>query len=108
MDFLEEILLKSRFLVGDQPTEADWRLFPTLYRFDHVYHGHFKCNRKRLVDYHNLWAYTRDLYQWPGIAETTNLDHARWHYHKSHETVNPHLILPVGPDIDFNEPHNRG
>ncbi|MEM7289628.1 MAG: glutathione S-transferase family protein [Pseudomonadota bacterium] len=108
MDYLESVLSKSRFLNGAEPSEADWRLFPTLFRFDGVYHGHFKCNRNRLVDYPNLWAYTRDLYQWPGIADTTNYDHAVLHYHKSHETVNPHRILPIGPVIDFNEPHGRG
>ena len=107
LDWLEDILSRQRFLTGDAPLEADWRLFPTLYRFDAVYHGHFKCNRRRLVDYPNLWAYTRDLYQWPGIAGTTHLGHARRHYHLSHETVNPHRILPIGADIDFDAPHGR-
>jgi putative glutathione S-transferase len=108
MDFLEHILKEKRFLTGDAPTEADWRLFPTLYRFDAVYHGHFKCNLKRLVDYPNLWAYTRDLYQWPGIRSTVNMDHARLHYHKSHDTINPHRILPIGAELDFDAPHGRG
>ena len=107
MDFLENRLAEHRFLVGDQPTEADWRLFPTLYRFDGVYHGHFKCNRKQLVDYPNLWAYTRDLYQWKGIRDTVNMDHVRKHYYCSHETINPHRILPIGAEIDFDEPSGR-
>ena len=107
LDWLEEKLASRRFLTGDAPLEADWRLFPTLYRFDPVYHGHFKCNRRRIVDYPNLSAYTRDLYQWPGIADTCHLDHARQHYHRSHESINPHRILPIGADIDLNAPHGR-
>ena len=107
MDRLEARLASSRYLVGGQVTEADWRLFTTLVRFDHVYHGHFKCNRRRLIDYPNLWAYTRELFQWPGVAETVHMDHIRVHYHASHESVNPHRIVPVGPDIDFMEPHDR-
>lgn len=107
LDWLEERLATRRFLVGDQPTEADWRLFPTLLRFDPVYVGHFKCSKKRIVDYPNLWAYTRDLYQWPGIADTINLDHVRKHYHISHDTINPHRILPVAPELDFTTPHGR-
>lgn len=108
MDFLDDLLANSRFLVGDQPTEADWRLLTTLLRFDPVYHGHFKCNLKRLVDYPYLWPYTRDLFQWPGVAETFNIEHVRRHYDQSHETINPHLILPIGSEIDFHEPHGRG
>jgi len=108
LDWLEEELRDSRFLCGDTPLEADWRLLPTLLRFDPVYHGHFKCNRRRLVDYPNLWGYTRDLYQWPGIADTCHFEHARRHYHQSHESINPHRILPIGADIDFNAPHQRG
>ncbi|MEM9668064.1 MAG: glutathione S-transferase family protein [Pseudomonadota bacterium] len=104
---LEDRLTSSRFLVGHEPTEADWRLFPTLYRFDPVYVGHFKCNMCRLADYPNLWAYTRDLYQWPGISETVNLQHAKNHYYQSHTSINPHRIVPVGPDIDFDAPHGR-
>lgn len=107
LDWLEDRLATGRFLMGDAPTEADWRLFPTLVRFDAVYHGHFKCNRARIVDYPNLWGYTRDLYQWPGIAATVNLDHARRHYHYSHETINPHRIVPVGPKLDFTAPPGR-
>ena len=107
LDWLEGILTNQRFLVGSDPTEADWRLLPTLLRFDLVYHGHFKCNLKRLQDYPNLWAYTRDLYQWPGIAQTCNFEHAKRHYLQSHESVNPHRIVPVGPMIDFDEAHGR-
>lgn len=107
LEFLEEQLSQSRFLAGDTPTEADWRLFPTLYRFDMVYVTHFKCNRKRIVDYENLWAYTRDLFQWPGIRETVNMPHVADHYYQSHETVNPHRIVPTGPVVDFNQPHER-
>jgi putative glutathione S-transferase len=108
LDWLEERLSKSRFLLGDQPTEADWRLFPTLYRFDSVYFSHFKCSIKRIVNYPNLWAYTRDLYQWPGIRETVNMEHARRHYYESHDTINPTRIVPVMTEINLDEPHNRG
>ena len=108
LDWLEERLSENRYLMGDRVTEADWRLFPTLVRFDKVYHLHFKCNRKRIIDYPNLWAYTRELYQWPGVAETVNFDHIVRHYHYSHETINPHRIIPINPDIDFEAPHGRG
>lgn len=108
LDWLEAHLSANRYLVGDRITEADWRLFPTLARFDAVYHGHFKCNRNRLVDYPNLWAYTRELYQWPGIAATVHPDHYIRHYHYSHDTINPHRIIPIGPQIDWNTPHGRG
>ena len=107
MDWLEERLSSRRYLMGDALTEADWRLFPTLVRFDPVYVGHFKCNIRRLIDYPNLWAYTRELFQMPGVAGTVNMDHIRYHYHASHETVNPHRIVPAGPVIDFMEPHGR-
>ncbi len=107
LDDLEERLSKQRYLVGDQITEADWRLFPTLVRFDPVYVGHFKTNRNRLVDFPNLWAYTRELYQVPGIAETVNMDHIKYHYYASHESINPTRIVPKGPEIDFEEPHGR-
>jgi len=107
MDFLEDRLSRQRFLTGDDPTEADWRLFPTLYRFDPVYFGHFKCNIRRLTDYPNLWDYTRDLYQWPGIAGTTNLEHAKRHYYESHDMVNPTGVVPVGPAMDYDAPHKR-
>ncbi|SHG87249.1 glutathione S-transferase family protein [Cognatishimia maritima] len=108
LDWLEDRLSKSRFLMGDTQTEADWRLFTTLVRFDSVYHLHFKCNKKRIVDYPNLWAYTRDLFQTPGVAETVNMPHIVRHYHYSHESINPHRILPINPDLDFWEPHGRG
>ena len=107
LDWLEHRLSQHRYLVGDRITEADWRLFTTLVRFDQVYHGHFKCNRKRIADFPNLWAYTRELYQWEGVAETVRFDHIRRHYHYSHETINPHRIIPIGPDLDFNAPHAR-
>ncbi|OIP83109.1 MAG: glutathione-dependent reductase [Rhodobacterales bacterium CG2_30_65_12] len=107
-DWLEDRLSHQRYLVGDRVTEADWRLLPTLLRFDPVYHGHFKCNRKRLVDYPNLWAYARELYQWPGVAETVHPAHFIRHYHYSHDTINPHRIVPIGPEIDWSAPHGRG
>ena len=93
--------------MGSEITEADWRLFPTLVRFDAVYHGHFKCNRRRLIDYPNLWAYTRDLYQQPLVAETVDMAHYTNHYYGSHKSVNPTLIVPIGPVLDFSEPHGR-
>ncbi|WP_299673798.1 glutathione S-transferase family protein [uncultured Roseobacter sp.] len=108
LDWLEARLSDRRYLMGDPLTEADWRLFTTLVRFDPVYHGHFKCNRKRVIDYPHLWAYTRDLYQTPGVAETVNFAHIIRHYHYSHETINPHRIIPIGPDLDFMAPHGRG
>lgn len=108
LDWLEDRLSTNRYLMGDRLTEADWRLFPTLVRFDSVYHLHFKCNRKRLIDYPNLWAYTRDLYQVPGVAGTVNLDHIVRHYHYSHDTINPNRIIPINPVLDFMEPHGRG
>jgi glutathionyl-hydroquinone reductase len=107
LDDLEARLDGQRYLCGDRLTEADWRLFTTLLRFDPVYYGHFKCNIRRLIDYPNLWNYTRELYLLPGVAETCNLDHIKRHYYKSHETVNPTRIVPKGPDIDFAAPHNR-
>lgn len=107
LDWLENILAGSRYLTGDKITEADWRLFTTLVRFDAVYHGHFKCNLKRLIDYPNLWAYTRDLFQQPGISETVNMYHIKHHYYGSHKTVNPTGIVPLGPELDFNQPHDR-
>jgi putative glutathione S-transferase len=102
LDELEVRLEHQRFLVGSLPTEADWRLFPTLVRFDAVYHGHFKCSLRRLMDYPNLWAYTRDLYAQPGVAQTINMDHVRQHYYGSHESINPTRVVPVYPPaIDF-------
>jgi putative glutathione S-transferase len=107
LDDLEQRLARQRYLLGDRLTEADWRLFTTLVRFDPVYYGHFKCNLRRLVDYSNLWNYARDLYQVPGVAETVNLHHIKHHYYGSHTTVNPSGIVPKGPAIDFAAPHDR-
>ncbi|MEP3844841.1 MAG: glutathione S-transferase family protein [Paracoccaceae bacterium] len=107
LDWLEDRLSSRRYLMGDQITEADWRLFPTLVRFDNVYHLHFKCNRRRIIDYPNLWAYTRELYQWPKVAKTVNMSHIIRHYHFSHESINPHRIIPINPHLDFLEPHYR-
>ena len=108
LDWLEQRLASGRYLMGDRLTEADWRLFTTLIRFDPVYHLHFKCNRRRIVDYPNLWAYTRELFQMPGIAETVKLDHIVRHYHYSHESINPNRILPINPVLDYDAPHGRG
>ncbi len=108
LEWIEEILSNDRYLIGDTMTEADWRLFTTLIRFDMVYHLHFKCNRKRIVDYPNLWAYTRELYQVPHVAETVHMDHIVRHYHYSHETINPNRIIPINPVLDFTAPHGRG
>jgi glutathionyl-hydroquinone reductase len=107
LDELESRLGKQRYLTGHSLTEADWRLFTTLVRFDSVYHGHFKCNLRRLVDYSNLWNYTRELYQVPGVSETVNLAQIKRHYYTSHPTINPTGIIPKGPAIDFTVPHNR-
>ncbi|MEL6551017.1 MAG: glutathione S-transferase family protein [Pseudomonadota bacterium] len=108
MDWLDERLTAHRYLMGDRITEADWRLFTTLVRFDAVYHLHFKCNKRRLIDYPALWAYARELYQWPGVAETVNMEHIVRHYHYSHETISPHRIIPINPEIDWWQPHGRG
>jgi putative glutathione S-transferase len=107
LDLWEEILGTRRYLCGERITEADWCLFPTLVRFDAVYHGHFKCNLRRIVDYPNLWGYLRDLYGQPGVAQTVDMDHIKKHYYRSHESVNPTRIVPKGPIIDFAEPHYR-
>lgn len=107
LDWLEMRLADRRWLLGDALTEADWRLFTTLVRFDSVYHLHFKCNRRRIVDYPNLWAYTRALYQTPGVADTVRMDHIVRHYHYSHETINPCRIIPINPVLDFMAPHGR-
>jgi len=104
LDWLEGRLAKSRYLVGDRLTEADWRLFTTLLRFDPVYHTHFKCNLRRLVDYPALWDYTRRLYQHPGIKPTVNFDHIKDHYFQSHRWINPTGIVPKGPIVDFDVP----
>lgn len=107
LDWLDARLSEQRYLAGDVLTEADWRLFPTLVRFDPVYVAHFKCNVKRLVDYPNLWGYTRELYQHPGIAETVDLCHIKQHYFTSHRSINPHGLVPAGPELDFGAPHGR-
>ncbi|MEM9975958.1 MAG: glutathione S-transferase family protein [Pseudomonadota bacterium] len=107
LEWLESRLSRQRYLVGGQVTEADWRLFTTLVRFDLVYHLHFKCNRKRLIDYPALWAYTRELYQMPGVAGTVNFDHIVRHYHYSHDSINPHRIIPINPVLDWAAPHGR-
>jgi putative glutathione S-transferase len=107
LDRLEERLSQQRYLVAGQMTEADWRLFTTLVRFDTVYYSHFKCNLRRIADYPNLWNYTRDLYQIPGIAETVSIDHIKRHYYGSQRQVNPTGIVPIGPSIDFSAPHDR-
>ena len=107
LDWLEERLSRQRYLVGDTITEADWRLFTTLVRFDSVYFGHFKTNKRRLVDYEHLWAYTRELYQVPGVAQTVDMHHIKHHYYASHTSINPSQIVPMGPLIDFDAPHGR-
>ena len=107
LDWLEARLADQRYLAGAKLTEADWRLFTTLVRFDSVYASHFKCGLRRIVDYPNLWAYTRDLYQVPGVAGTVNLDHIKRHYFGSHPTINPTGIVPVGPALDFDAPPGR-
>ena len=108
LEHWEQVLGTRRYLCGDRITEADWCLFTTLVRFDPVYHFHFKCNKKRLRDFPNLWNYTRELYQVPGVAETCDFDHIKRHYFQSHETLNPTRIVPMGPDgLDFAEPHDR-
>lgn len=107
LDKVEQRLSNNRYLVGNDLTEADWRLFTTLIRFDAVYHGHFKCNLKRMEDYPNLSEYTRELYQWPGVAETVNMQHIKDHYYRSHKTINPTGVVPAGPIINFERAHNR-
>ena len=107
LDWLEARLASRRYLMGGRLTEADWRLFTTLLRFDPVYHTHFKCNLRRLIDYPNLWNYTRDLYQVPGVARTVRMDHIKKHYWGSHRTINPSGLVPIGPAIDYSAPHDR-
>jgi glutathionyl-hydroquinone reductase len=107
LDALEAKLARQRYLLGGRLTEADWRLFTTLVRFDAVYYSHFKTNKKRLVDYPNLWAYTRDLYQVPGVAQTVYMDHIKYHYYGSHRSLNPSGIIPRGPELDFMQAHGR-
>ena len=107
LEVLEQRLAQRRYLTGERVTEADWRLFTTLLRFDAVYHGHFKCNLKRIVDFPNLWGFTRELYQWPGIAATVDMRHIKDHYYRSHDMINPTRIVPLGPRLDFGTPHGR-
>ena len=107
LDWLEDRLSRQRFLMGSRMTEADIRLFTTLVRFDTVYHGHFKCNRRKLMEYPNLWGFTRDLFQTPGVAGTVHLDHIAQHYYYSHDRINPTRIVPIGPHLDLMAPHGR-
>jgi putative glutathione S-transferase len=107
LDSLERRLVVRRYLTGASITEADWRFFTTLVRFDPVYYGHFKCNKRRIVDYPSLWGYVRDLYQQPGIDTTVDIEFIKRHYYGSHKTINPHLIVPIGPAIDYGAPHDR-
>lgn len=107
LDRVEERLSKQRYLVGSKITEADWRLFTTLIRFDAVYHGHFKCNKKQIADYPNIYGYMKELYQVPGVAETVNFDHIKRHYYYSHTMINPTQVIPVGPEQDLMSPHGR-
>lgn len=107
LDWLEDLLGRLRYLTGDRLTEADWRLFVTLVRFDSVYHLHFKCNRRRLIDYPNLWGYAREMFQYQGIADTVNMAHIVRHYHCSHSSINPHRIIPINPILDWQAPHGR-
>jgi putative glutathione S-transferase len=107
LDWLEQRLAQQRFLIGEQLTEADIRLFTTLVRFDAVYYGHFKCNLRRLVDFPNLWSYARDLYQRPGFGETVDFDHIKRHYYMTHDQINPTRIVPKGPLVDWAAPHDR-
>ncbi|PKF61196.1 glutathione-dependent reductase [Psychromonas sp. psych-6C06] len=107
LDWLELRLSQQRYLVGEQITEADWRLFTTLIRFDAVYHGHFKCNRQTLASFKHISGYLRELYQIEGVAETVNFEHIKTHYYYSHDMINPTRIIPAGPWVDFNQAHNR-
>ncbi len=107
LDWVESVLSKQAYLAGDSISEADWRLFTTLVRFDSVYVGHFKTNKKRIVDYPNMWAYVRQLYQYPGIAKTVSMAQIKQHYYVSHTMINPTQVIPKGPQLDFNQPHGR-
>jgi len=108
LDWVEEILARQAFLAGDVITEADWRLFTTLIRFDNVYFGHFKCNKRSMEDYPNISNYIRQLYQWPDVAETVDMYHIKRHYYYSHTMINPTQVVPAGPQIDYRSSHNRG
>ena len=107
LDHYESVLDEQRFLAGDRLTEADIAMFVTLVRFDAVYHTHFKCNRQAIHEYPNLWNYTKEIYQLPGVAETVNMDHIKRHYYMSHDHLNPKRLVATGPDLDFAEPHDR-
>ena len=107
LDWVEQVLTRQRYLAGDALTEADWRLFTTLIRFDAVYHGHFKTNRQRIADYPAMSNYLRELYQQPGVADTVNFAHIKQHYYGSHRTINPTQVVPLGPQQDFTLPHDR-
>ncbi|MBY5973971.1 glutathione S-transferase family protein [Ferrimonas balearica] len=107
LEWIESILTENRYLLGDRVTEADWRLFTTLIRFDKVYHTHFKCNLKRIVDYPATWGYVKELYQMPGVAGTVHFDHITRHYYYSHDNINPNRIVPITPDLDLMSPHGR-
>jgi putative glutathione S-transferase len=108
LSWMEELLGRRRYLAGDRVTEADWRAFPTLVRFDEVYHVHFRCNYRRIVEYPSLWGYTRELYQWRGVAETVAMDQIKVHYYTTHTELNPKRIVPLGPKPDWLSPHGRG
>jgi glutathionyl-hydroquinone reductase len=108
LEWLEDLLADRRYLAGAEVTEADWRLFPTLVRFDEVYHVHFRCNYRRIVEYPNLWGYTRELYQWPGVAATVAMGQIKRHYYTTHDELNPKRIIPVGPAPEWTAPHGRG
>lgn len=107
LDWVDERLAARRYLTGERITEADWRLFTTLVRFDPVYHGHFKCNIRRIQDYPHLSGYLRELYQWPGVAQTVNYEHIKQHYYYSHDIINPTRIVPLGMGQDLRQPHDR-
>jgi putative glutathione S-transferase len=108
LDELDRLLMERRYLAGDRITLADWRLFTTLIRFDAVYVGHFKCNLRRIVDHTALWPYLRELYGWPGVADTVDFDHIKRHYYVTHDSINPTGIVPKGPELDLTQPHDRG
>lgn len=108
LDWIEGLLAENRYLTGDRITEADWRLFTTLIRFDKVYHTHFKCNRTQIVNFPNMWGYLKELYQWPGVADTVRFDHITRHYYYSHDHINPNRIVPITARLDLDAPHGRG
>jgi putative glutathione S-transferase len=107
LQWLETLLGERRYLAGGHVTEADWRLLPTLVRFDEVYNLHFRCNRRRIVDYPNLWGYARELYQWPGVGATVAMEQIKRHYYTTHDDLNPKRIIPRGPACDWDSPHGR-